>query len=140
MAYREKTAWLTLACMVVAYGIYFPLILTRPAPATLFDILWFFGIVTGIQALVVIVASIVLAFQAGREARQAADERDLAIARRGATMGYYVLMVGMILVGVVMPFSDPAPRIVNAALFALVTAEAIRLVIIVTGYRRGWHG
>jgi len=44
------------------------------------------------------------------------------------------------MVGVVMPFSDPAPKIVNAALLAIVLAETVRHVLIVTSYRRGWHG
>ncbi len=140
MAYREKTAWLTLVCMAIAYGIYFPLIALRPAPATLFDILWTFGAVAGTQAVVVIIGSIVLALRAGPEARQRADERDKAIARRGATAGYYTLLVGTIVVGVVMPFTEPAPKIVNTALLAIVVAEAIRLVLIVASYRRGWHG
>jgi amino acid transporter len=140
VAYREKTAWLTLVCMALAYSLYFTLILLRPAAPTLIDILWLFGTIAGTQAIVVIIGSIVLALRAKGENRRPADERDKAIARRGATSAYYVLMAGMILVGVVMPFGDPAPKIVNTALLALVIAEAVRLVIIVLSYRRGWHG
>lgn len=140
MAYREKTAWLTLVSMAVAYTIYFTLIILRPTPPTLFDILWLFGTIASIQAIVVIVGSIFLAIQAGGQARRQADERDRAIARRGATMAYYVLMAGMILVGVVMPFTEPAPKIVNTALLALVIAETVHHVVILISYRRGWHG
>ncbi len=140
MAFKEKMAWLTLVAMAIAYGVYFPLMFLRETPPTLFDILWTFGAVAGAQAVAVIVASIVIALFAARDAQGRPDERDRAIARRGATVGYYVLMVGTILVGVVMPFSEPAPRIVNTALLAIVVAEAVRLVIIVTSYRRGWHG
>lgn len=64
MAYREKTAWLTLICMAVAYGIYFPMMALRETPPTLFDILWSFGIIAGTQAVVVIIGHIVLAAQA----------------------------------------------------------------------------
>lgn len=147
MAYREKAAWLTLICMVLAYGVYFPMMALRETPPTLFDILWSFGIIAGAQAVAVIIGHIVLAFQE-RGSRSvwpwvriaSADERDRAIARRGASAGYYVLMAGTILVGVVMPFTEPAPKIVNTALLAIVISQAVSLVLILLSYRRGWHG
>lgn len=139
MAYREKTAWLTLICMALAYGIYFPLMALRETPPTLFDILWSFGIIAGLQAVAVIIGHVALAIQTDPAARRA-DERDRAIARRGASAGFYVLMAGTILVGVVMPFTEPAPRIVNTTLLALVIAQAISLVLVIMSYRRGWHG
>jgi len=140
MAYREKTAWLTLICMVVAYAIYFPMMALRATPPTLFDILWSFGIIAGAQAVAVIIGHIVLAAQAPGAAGRRPDERDKAIARRGASAGYYVLIAGTILVGVVMPFTEPAPKIVNTALLAIVISQAVSLVLILLSYRRGWHG
>lgn len=77
---------------------------------------------------------------ATREANAPADERDRAIDRRAANVAYYVLLIGMILVAVVMPFSAPAWKIVNAGLAAIVTAEVVRHVLILLSYRRGWHG
>ena len=139
MAYREKTAWLTLLCMAVAYGIYFPMMAMRETPPTLFDILWSFGVIAGAQAVAVILGHIVLAIQTPPAARRA-DERDKAIARRGASAGYYTLIAGTILVGVVMPFSEPAPDIVNAALLAIVIAETVNHALVLLSYRRGWHG
>ena len=139
MAYREKLAWLTLGAMLVAYSIYFAWLAAHREP-TLLGMLLPFGIIAGLQAIVVAVASAVLSIRARRDGQGKADERDRAIARRGATAGYYALLAGMILVGVVMPFSDPPWRIVNAALLAIVVAEAIRLALIVASYRRGWHG
>ena len=81
-----------------------------------------------------------LAIRARREAQAKPDERDRAIARRGASVAYFVLMAGMILVGVVMPFGDPRWKIINAALLSLVIAEATRHVLVILSYRRGWHG
>ena len=46
----------------------------------------------------------------------------------------------MILVGIVMPFSDRGWQIVNAAFLAIAVAEAVRLAVIILSYRRGWHG
>src|SRR3546814_15166312 len=102
--------------------------------------LMLFGGVTVVQAIVVAIVSAVLAIRARREAQAKPDERDRAIARRGASAAYFVLMVGMILVGVVMPFGDPRCKITNAALLALVLAEATRYFLVIVSYRRGWQG
>ncbi|MBX3562728.1 MAG: hypothetical protein KF780_13060 [Sphingomonas sp.] len=142
MAFREKIAWLTLATMLIAYGFYFGWAGPRVGfgEARMLDIVWTFGPVAVVHALAVIVGSILIAVTAVREANAPADERDRAIARRGSTIGYYVLLTGMILVGVVMPFTEPAWKIVNTALLAIVIAETVRDGVIVLSYRRGWHG
>ncbi len=138
MAYREKNAWLVLACMLVAYGIYFPLIASRP-PGPMLEIVKLFGAVAATQAVVVIAGTAILALRAGREGR-ATDERDRAIARRGTTAAYYVLLTAMIVVGVVMPFTDTPWKIVNTALFGIVISEIVRHAVVLSSYRRGWHG
>ena len=141
MTYREKTSWLILIAMVLAYTLYFGLTIAgHPAGASLFAMLWLFGPIAATQAVIVIIGHIYLAIEARKSPRARIDERDRAIAARGARISYYVLMAGTILVGVVMPFSDPPIKIVNTALFAIVLAELAGLLVIVTSYRRGWHG
>lgn len=141
MTYIEKTSWLTLVAMLLAYSLYFGLVLAgHPAGSERFAMLWLFGTIAATQAVVVIIGYAWLAIAARKLPRSRIDERDRAIAARGAKTAYYVLLTGMILVGVVMPFSDPPIHIVNTALFAIVIAELVRLVVIVTSYRRGWHG
>lgn len=141
MHFREKSAWLTLASMVVAYSVYFGMILSgHPAGDKMFPMLWLFGTIAGSQAVFVIIVTIALALMNPKEADERADERDRAIAHRAAHSAYYVLMTGMILVGVVMPFTAGGVKLVNAALFVLVIGEAVRDVMILISYRRGWHG
>jgi uncharacterized membrane protein len=142
MAFREKIAWLTLGTMVVAYGIYFGIVgpAVRFGEDRMIDIIWSFAIVATGHAIAVIVGAILIALLSRKEASAPADERDRAIARRGATIGYYVLIVGMILVGVVMPFSEAPWRIVNTALLAIVVAEVTHQAVVLLSYRRGWHG
>lgn len=142
MAFREKIAWLTLTTMLVAYAAYFAVL----GPAAQFgrtglvNIAWSFGLVAVAHAVAMGVGAAVIAIAAHREADAPADERDRTIARRGGTVGYFVLLAGMVLVGVVMPFSEPAWKIVNTALLAIVVAEAVRYGVILLSYRRGWHG
>lgn len=142
MAFREKIAWLTLGTMLVAYGVYFGIVgpAVRFGENRLLDILWSFGLVATAHAVAMVVGAIAIAVTATKEAQARADERDRAIARRGATIGYYVLIVGMILVGVVMPFSEPPWKIVNTALLAIVLAETAHQAVVLLSYRRGWHG
>jgi len=138
MAWREKTAWITLVSMLIAYGVYFTLISQSRLPAM--AMLGLFAGITVVQVIAVVVVTTVLAALSSEEARAKPDERDRAVARRGASIAYFVLMVGVITVGVVMPFRDAGWRLTNAALFALVVAETVRHLIVVISYRRGWHG
>ena len=142
MAFREKLAWSSLVAMIVAYGAYFVLAapLIARGDATLPAFAWLIGGVLAAQCLVEIVARIAVAIHAGREALAAADERDRAIARRGAAHAYFLLVIGMLLVGCALPFVEAGPLLLNAALFALFVAEATRYGTIVHSYRRGWHG
>jgi uncharacterized membrane protein YozB (DUF420 family) len=142
MAFREKIAWLTLVTMLVAYGIYFGIV----GPAAGFgeghmlNIVWSFGIVATGHAVAMIIGSILLTVRATKEGSAQADERDRAIARRGATVAYYVLLAGMLVVGMMMPFTEPPWKIVNAALLAVVVAEIVHTAVVLLSYRRGWHG
>lgn len=141
MAYREKAAWLVFISMVAAYTIYFGLLLYgHPAGREMFPMLWLFGSIAAAQALVVIIGYVVLAMTTPKAERGRPDERDRAIRRRGGAAAYYVMIVGMILVGVVMPFTEAGMKIVNTALFAIVLAETVNSAVVLISYRRGWHG
>ena len=142
MAFREKIAWLTLGTMLIAYGIYFGIVgpAARFGENRMLDIIWSFGPVAAAHGVAMIVGATLIAILSRKEASAPADERDRAIARRGATIGYYVLIVGMIVVGVVMPFSEPPWKIVNTALLAIVLAETVHSAVVLLSYRRGWHG
>lgn len=141
MNFREKTAWLNVIAMVAAYSLYFGLLLFgHPAGREVFPMLWLFGSIAVAHALTVIVGTVILSAQAPKSERARADERDRAIRRRGATMAYYVLLVGMMVVGVYMPFIESGVPLANAGLFAIVAAELVNSAVVLVSYRRGWHG
>jgi uncharacterized membrane protein len=141
MTFREKAAWLNLACMLVAYSLYFGLVIAgHPAGREMFPMLWLFGSIAATQAVVVIAGTLGLLLATPQADRRPPDERDRAIGRRGRAAAYYVMLVGMILVGVVMPFTDSGVKIANAALFAIVLAETVHNAVVLISYRRGWHG
>ncbi|WP_228765607.1 hypothetical protein [Sphingopyxis solisilvae] len=141
MNFREKTAWLNVIAMTVAYIFYFGLLLSgHPAGREVFPMLWLFGSIAVAHAITVIVGTIILSAQAPKSERARADERDRAIRRRGAAAGYYVLLVGMMVVGVYMPFVESGVPLANCGLLAIVLAELANSVVVLMSYRRGWHG
>ena len=86
MNYREKTAWLNLACMLVAYSLYFSLVIAgHPAGREMFPMLWLFGSIAATQAVIVIAGTVALLLATPKADRKPADERDRAIGRRGKT-------------------------------------------------------
>ena len=147
MPYREKSAWVAVAGMVVGYGGYFAVVATVPPQIIGGDppgmVLKLFALLTAasiVRLLILGVGTPAIRASSPADARAPADERDRAIAGRSAAIAYYVMMTGMILVGMVMPFTARGWAIVNAALVAIVVAELARYGTIIAAYRRGWHG
>lgn len=143
MPFREKTAWIAVAAMGIAYSGYFIAVTVAPRsgePHDTLTLLAFFALASAVRLLILGVAMLVVRAQSPADARFPADERDRAIAARSTAIAYWVLMTGMILVGIVMPFTDHGRAITNAALFWLVAAEIVRYGAAIAAYRRGWHG
>ncbi len=143
MAYREKLAWLELVGMVIAYGGYFIAVgIVDPAPGRLETLTYvaLFGAATVVRLLILGSGWLTLRAQMGVEARAKHDERDRSIARRGAAIGYYVLLGLMLWVGVMLPLTDTGWAVANSALAAIIIAEIVRDAVLVASYRRGWHG
>jgi len=141
MNFREKSAWLNVLAMLAAYSLYFGLIIAgHPAGREIFPMLWLFGSIALAHAAIVIVGTIILSAQAPKSERVRADERDRAIRRRGATIAYYVLLAGMMVVGVYLPFVEQGVPLANTGLFAIVLAELVNSAVVLISYRRGWHG
>jgi hypothetical protein len=142
MLQRERVAWVWLTAMIVCMGSYFV------AVATFKELrieLSFFTQIEILAAATLSMAAVVLGDRLiawirgrGRE-QEAVDERDRLIEYRSATVAYYVLMAGMILVGCIMPLDKTKTGwdVVNAAIFYIVVAEIVKQVLILRAYRRG---
>jgi hypothetical protein len=139
MPYREKLAWLSLAAMAVTFGPYFTVIAAGGLPGDAVPDLHKLGVYAAValsQAVILGIGHLVLRRLSPQDAGSPMDERDRQIRHRAANWAYGVLLTGMILVGVVMPFTAHGWAIVNAALFMIIAAEMIRYAIVVTSYRR----
>jgi hypothetical protein len=139
MPYREKTAWLSLLAMAVTFGPYFTMTAMRSLPNEAMPNLrqlGLFAVTAIVQLLILGGGHLFLRRGAVQEARMPLDERDQAIMRRSVSSAYYVLIAGMILVGCVMPFTSSGWKIINAALFMIITAEVVHYGVVVFSYRR----
>lgn len=139
MSYREKIAWLSLIAMVVTYSPYFVIVIAGYLPARpMPDLrqLALFAAVSIVRVLILGIGYLCLRLGSPEEARTPLDERDSAIKSRSTSSAYYVLIAGMIYVGVFMPFRSAGWTIVNAALFMIVAAEIVRESVVVFCYRR----
>lgn len=135
MPYQEKIAWLSLVAMAVTYGPYFAIAGSDTDGGPGLRLLLLFGIAASTHAVLTGIGRWYLRRKAPLDARTPPDERDRAIDRRSVAFAYGVLMAGMILVGVVMPFNSGGWAITNAALFSLIVAEVVRDASTVTSYR-----
>jgi hypothetical protein len=142
MARGEKVAWLSLTGMAIGYGFYFVAIAIERSngTATFLRFIVLLTIASVVRALIEGIGNAILAAGARAEGQGKADERDRSISRRGASVAYYVLMAGALIVGMIMPFTYGGWDIVNAALAAVVLAETVRNAVVLRSYRRGWHG
>jgi hypothetical protein len=142
MSYREKVAWLSLLAIAVAYGPYFLLtVLDPPADGVMPNLatLVRFGAAAVAHMAILGAGHLALRLRSPEDARVPADERDRAIDRRALRLAYYALIAGMIVVGVIMPFSAGGWTIVNAAVAAIVISELVHYCTVARSYRRGWH-
>ncbi len=131
MTFREKSAIVQIAAIVLAYGIVglrlwgHPLTLPG-AIAALF-------IMTVL--MIVIVAAAHMALVLSRTPEQT-DERDTMVALRGARNGYYALAAGVWCVLMLTITARPYSLLLLATMGAFVLAELVRLVSQLVYYRR----
>ncbi|MBM3264487.1 MAG: hypothetical protein FJY97_13815 [candidate division Zixibacteria bacterium] len=139
MSYREKIAWLSLIAMTVTFGPYFTIVAAGILPEEALPNLrqmGLYAVVAFVQMVILGVGHLYLRRQSPQEVRLPPDERDQAIMRRSTTYGYYILILGMIQVGCIMPFYSNGWKIVNTAIFMIVAAEMVRYGVVVFSYRR----
>lgn len=139
MPYREKTAWLSLMAMALTFGPYFTLSGMGYLPETAlpnWNQLGLYAKTALSQVALLGIGHLYLRHQSPVEARIPPDERDQNIMLRARTLAYYMLMAGMIFVGVVMPFTKSGWQITNAALFMIIVAEVVYYSGVVFCYRK----
>ncbi|HLP29462.1 MAG TPA: hypothetical protein VK147_12535 [Candidatus Didemnitutus sp.] len=138
MAYRERIAWMMLLSMIVTLGPYliyvygFQQNVLIPMPG--FEQLKLYGIASSAFAVFVGLGYLVLRLKYPAEAKVPADERDVTIERQSYRAGYWILLTGIIIVGIYKPFVESGWSIVNDAICVVFITEFVRDTIIVRNY------
>jgi xanthine/uracil permease len=136
MSFREKSAWITLVTVLVVFSAYFGALLSGHVRG--FHSLYLL-LVCGIGLVVLQVGlNLVAVATTPRDGRAPRDERETLIQWRSHTLGYYVLMV-LVLVGAFGPihFGHSALDMANFALFAVVIATLAVALAQIVMFRRG---
>lgn len=137
MSLREKSAWITFVSVLLCFGVYFGSIVTGWISPRGFEAVH--ALLAAVVALVVLqIALHVLAVVLSPEdARAPRDEREVLIQARSHTVGYYVLTVMVLALGIPGHFGHGPADLLNFALLDVVIAAlAVSLAQIVM-FRRG---
>ena len=137
MSPLETRAWLVLGSMCPPYAVYFALQIGLPGQVAGLTVLERFGCLAAAACAHAVVYVTGLLLLKRRELGETllADERDRAIDSHATRGAYYALLAGMIVVGMVMPFTDGGWKVVNTALLVIVLSETLRNGLTVWGYR-----
>lgn len=136
MSTLEKRAWLTLWSMSPPYLIYFFVQGAFPnLLPTMLDRIVCLAVVAGFHAVSYLTGWLIIR-RGDRGEALVEDERDRVIDARATRAAYFLLLTGILVVGVVMPFGESGWQIINAALAFVVSSETLRHGLIVMGYRR----
>jgi hypothetical protein len=136
MAFREKSAWISLVLTLGVYGVYF---------FNAWQALWAgrpFGIGGAMTATVVvlvglqIVSHIVMAVFSRNEPRAPLVEREQLFGARATAGAFYVLLIAALCAIVSVYFADKYVM-ANAVLAAVVLGQIAQYAGIIVGYRRG---
>ena len=124
MLYRQKSAAVTLAAILLIYGAYGAIALYG-SPRSEWSMAWTLIGVTILFINAVGIGHIAIAIQHRRV--DVVDERDHAIGREASARAYHVLSFGAFCILVLGLLGKPPILIANAALFFSCAAEVVRL-------------
>lgn len=139
MTFQEKSLWVTLAGLLVAFGTYFWLawasILPTPMARDLMPHQAGLFIATTVLLVVVLVAGHIAIAVIDR--RTEADERDRWIGLQGSRWGGFVLACGVFLALCTALMTEGNAVMAHVLLGAWVLAQAVEIVSQLVLYRRG---
>lgn len=140
MPFKEKIAWISVVTMVLVWGAYFGFMAVTdgrmPGPVYLAG---FVGAVI-VQVVLMVIASIVTAVMAPKDAGAGSDERDREIARRAYSIAYPVLLSLIVCVAGSVHLGVRAIGMAYGIMGAIVIAEIVHYGAQIVGYRSGRHG
>ena len=140
MPFREKSAWISLVCLVATFGVFFFCLFHGLMQPGMESLHYFLMAVMGFVALQVLLHVIAILL-APRDFRTPKDERERLISLKAMRNAYVVLVVGVFFVPLSMHTHH---QLLNGefampwiALGALFIAELVRTISKIVFFRRG---
>jgi hypothetical protein len=131
MSFRERLAWINLLSIAVCYGVYFAAMLRGR------DTFHLFVACLAALAVIQVALKIVATVRNPLEAKAPRDERERLIDGKARTLGYYVLVVGVLTVGIPGHTGGSVIDVLNHAMLAIVVAELSVSLAQIVLHRRG---
>jgi hypothetical protein len=137
MSFREKSAWISALSVLLCFGIYFGVVFTHRLS----------GMENGFLLLKCVAAFVVLQiglnltamWTTPRDGRTPRDERERMIQARSHTIGYYLLMVLVLSLGLALHlFRANGHQLMGLALLDLVFTGLVVAVTQIVMFRRGF--
>ena len=136
MSFREKSAWITFLTVLICFGGYFGAIVTGAVPARTFEAVHLFVLCVIALIVLQIVLTIAATLTTPKAERTARDEREALIQARSHTIGYYVLTVLVLGLGLPGHFGHPTSDLLNFALLDVVIATLTVSIAQIVMFRR----
>jgi hypothetical protein len=138
MSFREKSAWITLATVLLSFGVYFGAIGFRLIPSHGFMTVHLLLICLLSLILLQVVLRVIAARLAPGDARSPKDEREQLIELRAMRIGYYFLAISAFACGLLLHLGETSAfELMNVILLAIVASVVVVSLAQIVQYRRG---
>jgi hypothetical protein len=138
MSFREKAAWITLVSVLLCFGVYFGSIATHQISGRGWGSIHLLIRCVGAYVVLQIGLSLAAMWTTPRDGRSPRDERERLIQARSHTLGYHVLVVLVLALGLPLHLGHPAADLMNFALLDVVIAGLVVAVAQIVMFRRGF--
>ena len=138
MSFREKSAWITLVSVLLCFGVYFGAIATHQVPTRPWGTLYLLTRCVGAFVVLQIGLHLAAMWTTPKDGRSPKDEREQLIQARSHTIGYYLLLVLVLALGIPFHLGHPGVDLINFALLDVVVTGLVVAVAQIVMFRRGF--
>ena len=139
MSFREKSAWITLVSVLLCFGVYFGTVAPRWLQGDARTNMWLLVSCVHVFVLLQIGLQLAAYWTTPKDGRSPRDERERMIQARSHTIGYYLLAVLVLGLGVPMHLGHvQPPQLMTIALLDLVIAALVVSIAQIVMFRRGF--
>lgn len=134
MSFREKSAWVMAAIIIITVGLYVALI--SPIPGSAMSLSALIGTVV-VLAVLSVFGQTAIAILSPKDAGAAADERDRRVADKAGNLSGIVLAVGVVLAMGTYLMGHGGNFMFHAVFVSLIAAQFAEYALTILFYRRG---